>query len=220
MNEEKKGNNKIIILSILCIMTLIAAISGATYAFLAVNQTSSEYVQGAAINAENSLALEVKQLSAGNGKLMPILDNSIQGAASGSTGKNTCINNDDNTVCKVYSIKITNVSKVEMNVTGTLTISAKDMPNIKWAKGTSATTGFPTPEGAYYDKTQTALTDQVLKPTGFDGDSATFYVVIWISEQNTVQYDDGKFTGNVSFSAYTLDGTGNRVEGITSAFNG
>jgi len=213
-----KKNSKVLLISILGIITLIGAISGATYAFFAARTLSNEYVQGSSGLDGNSLKLDIVQLSDGVDVMMPLEDSDVQSQVSGTSGKGTCINSDNNTVCKVYSITITNMSKVKMKVTGTLTLIADDMPNIKWAKGTSATTGFPTPSGAYYNKSQTALSDETLQATGFSGDSKTYYVVVWVSEQNAVQSDEGTFVGEVSFKAYTTDGSGNNIEGVTSTF--
>ena len=213
-----KNNNKILLIAIVGVISLIAAISGATYAFFAARTLSNEYIQGSSGLDGNSLKLDIVQLSDGVDVMMPLEDTSVQSIASGASGKGTCINSDNNTVCKVYSITITNMSKVKLKVTGTLKLIADDMPNIKWAKGTSATTGFPTPSGAYYNKNQTALSEETLEATGFSGNSRIYYVVVWVSEQNTAQSDDGTFVGEVSFNAYTIDGNGNEIEGVTSTF--
>lgn len=220
VDDSKKNSNKIITIAIICVLTLIAAIAGATYAFFSFNVSSGKYITGSTGLDENTLKLDIVQLSQGNGKLIPQVDSGIQKAASGSSGKGTCIDGNTNTVCKVYSITITNQSSVRLNVEGKLDLIAEEMPNLKWARGTSATTGFPTPAGAYNSKEEKKLSDDILEPFGFEGNSKTYYVVIWISERTDLQGDTGLFSGTVSFSAYVEDVDGGQVQGVTSAFRG
>jgi len=107
-----------------------------------------------------------------------------------------------------------------MNIAGTLTLVANDMPNLKWTKGTSPTTGFSTPANTYYTKADTTLSNDVLNAYGFAGNSKTYYIAIWISEANESQFDNGTLSGAVEFSAYILDNEGNRIPGVTSTFTG
>ena len=214
------NNNKIIFIAIIAVLTLVAAIAGVTYAFFSVAISSGQYITGTTGLDNDSLKLEVRQLSAGTGKLIPLVDDNVQNIASGNGGNDTCIDSNNNTRCKVYSITISNESEVKMNVTGTLTLTAPDMPNLKWAKGTSATTGFPTPTGEYYTKSEVNLADDTLEAKNKNGDSKTYYIVVWISDQNSVQNDSGKFKGTVNFQAYVTDGNGNNYQGITSTFGG
>lgn len=215
-----KNNNKKLLLTIIGVLIFVAAVAGVTYAFFAVSVTSGDVIQGStAVNGE-ALRLEVAQVSQGTGLLIPQLDNAIQGAVTGATGKGTCIDDNGNTICKVYSIKITNLTNATVSVEGTLKLTANKMDNLKWTKGTSATTGFPTPANTYYTKANTALADTQLTTAGTTGDNKTFYVVIWISEISNSQTDQGDFKGVVTFNAYTTDANGNKIEGVTSTFNG
>lgn len=233
MNDGNKKNNKLLFTIIVGVLTLIVAIVGATYAFFSVTVASGDYVTGSTGLGKDALKLEIQQVSAGDGILIPQSDDSIQGAVSGEIGNGTCIDDNDNTVCKVYSIKITNQSNVKMNVAGTLTLEAEYMPNLKWAKGTSATTGFPSDAtGPFYSSFNTYITNvstttqttdlanDVLQANGFPGNSMTYYVVIWISETNAAQGDTGAFGGTVDFYGYIQDDNGNNIQGITSAFTG
>lgn len=225
--EGNKENKKLTTIIICCILTLIAAIAGATYAYFSIRITSNEYITGTTGVDADSLKLDIVLESSGTGKLIPQIDSTIEGAASGSSGKDKCIDSNDNTVCKVYSITIINQSPYKMNVTGKLQLFANyiegiedSMPNLKWALGKSATTGFPTPSGAYYTKNDTYLGDTALEASGFEGDRKTFYVAIWISESNDVQTDTGQFTGSVSFDGYVISDDGIKNQGITSTFGG
>lgn len=211
INNSKKSNKKLIIIIILAISTLVACIAGATYAFFSVYVTSNEYIYGSSGFDPNSLKLDIAQVSDGVGNMIPLVDSSLQERVS-----NSCLDSRGNTVCKVYSITITNQSKIKMNVSGTLSLAAPDMPNLKWAKGTSATAGFPNPANAYYTKSDTNFGDVLLEADGFSGNSATFYIAVWVSEMSAVQNDSGSFTGTVTFSGYIGDIEG----GVTSAFSG
>lgn len=210
-NESKDINKKLFIIIIIAISTLIVAIAGATYAFFSVYVTSNEYIYGSSGYDANSLKLYIVQVSNGNGNMIPLGDSSLQSLVS-----NSCLDTRGNTVCKVYSITVTNQSKIKMNVAGTLSLVATDMPNLKWAKGTSATTGFPTPSGAYYTKNDINFADVLLEADGFTGNSATFYIAVWISELPEAQSDNGTFVGTVTFSGYV----GDVESGVTSAFGG
>jgi len=215
-NDSKKINKKVLFIIIIAISTLIVAIAGATYAFFSVYVTSEEYMYGSSGYDPNSLKLEIAQVSVGSGNMIPLVDSTLQSLVANSSGNGSCLDNRGNTVCKVYSITITNQSKIKMSVAGTLNLSAPDMPNLKWAKGTSATSGFPTPTGAYYTKSDINIADVSLEANGFSGNSATFYIAIWISEKPEAQGDHGTFVGTVTFSGYT----GDIENGVTSAFGG
>ena len=233
-NKIEKRRAKILLLSIIAILSLIAAIAGGTYAFFSATAVSGEYVTGQA--AKPSMDLEVKLVSAAataTAKMMPLEDASIQSAVTGASGKGSCIDELGNIMCKVYSIKITNKSDVKFNIQGNLTLSASTIPNLKWAKGTTATTGFPNSnEGPFYSSfntfvantsttTQTThLVDDVLNPTKTSGDSKTYYVAIWLSSTPTGQSDKGSFTGRVSFDAYIEGNNGVKVQGVSSTFTG
>lgn len=210
------NDRKIVVFIILCILTLIAVISAATYAFFSAVVASGQYITGSTGLDANSLSLTISQESVGTGKLIPQLDTAVQSAVANASGKGSCIDDDGNTVCKVYSIVVTNQSSVKMKVSGTLDLVASGMPNLKWAIGTSANSGFPTPENAYYPKSYNSLGEVTLEAKNFANNSKTYYVVIWISEQNSLQADSGAFVGTVSFMGYTSDAT----QGITSTFNG
>lgn len=214
------GNRKKLLFLIISVFFLIISVAGVSYAYFAATATSEDYISGGAAAGDNTLKLEIEQVSDGEGELIPQLDTAIGKAITGATGKGTCIDDNGNTICKVYSIKITNQSSVKTNVTGTLQLTANGMNNLKWAKGTSATSGFPTPEGTYYTKNDTALAEITLEATGTDNASQTFYVVIWISEIDAPQTDQNSFTGTVTFNSYTIGSDGERINGITSTFTG
>lgn len=230
--EIKKSDKRIFFFSLMGVLSLIAAIFGATYAYFAINAVSDKDIVGQSAYKEGALTLDIQQTSDGDKSLIPQEDAKIQDAVTGASGKGTCIDADDNTTCKVYSITVTNTSNVKLNITGTLSFTAEGMNNLKWANGTTATTGFPnSSEGPFYatgntfvvkdGTTQTTtFKDAVLEAAGKTGASTTFYIVVWISETGDVQSDSGTFTGTVNFSGYIEGSDGSTVNGITSSIRG
>lgn len=151
------------------------------------------------------------------GKLVPQLavsgtTNVLQKAVTGATGQGSCVDENGNTVCKVYTITVKNNTSTKYYVNGTLALTAASMPNLKWAKGTSATEGF-SGTGTTYEKTDTVLASSVELDGGA---SASYYVVIWINETGDVQNDSGSFSGTVNFDGYSTTSDGQVVTGVTS----
>ena len=220
-NNLEKKESKIMFFSLLGVLTLITAIAGATYAYFSATATNNNLIKGESAYDANALKLEVTQVCAGEGKLVPQLNSAIQKAVEGASGKGSCIDANGNTICKVYSIKITNNSNVALNVSGTLTLTATNMTNLRGAKGTGATTGFPTPAGTYNTVSTTALADTALSSVAdTTNNNKTFYVVIWISETNTAQEDKNAFSGVVTFNGYIQGDDSQVVNGITSTIRG
>ena len=227
MNNDVKDNlgkkeSKIMFFSLLGVLTLITAIAGATYAYFSATATNNNVIKGESAYDADALSLEVKQVSAGEGKLVPQLSSAIQSAVQGAGSKGSCIDANGNTVCKVYSIKITNNSNVALNVSGSLTLTAANMPNLKWTIGATATTGF---NGTVRPTTtlanDTALGNTALSSvTDTTNNNKTYYVAIWISEINQAQEDKNSFSGVVTFNGYIEGSDGGTVNGITSTIRG
>lgn len=221
MNDNiKKQNNdgKGITLITVGILTIIVAIAGATFAFFQVTATNNNVIKGESAYVANNLELKVTLSSAAaTGKLVPQLEktgttNILQKAVTGATGKGSCVDANGNTICKVYTITVTNKTSTKFYVTGTLSLVAADMPNLKWTTGTSATAGFDgTSTTTVHPKTYTSLASNVELAGGA---SKSYFIVVWISETGAAQTDSGNFTGTVTFNGYSTSGT--TVSGITS----
>lgn len=168
--NEKNNDLKGIALISIGIMTIIAAIAGASYAWFAVSVSGtiggeSAFV-GTDLQGTGTLLMDITEPSGvGTKKLIPQLDTAIQKAVTGTSSK-SCIDANGNAICKVYQIKLTNKSTAKYYVDGTITFSGngkkttalstsstniqETMPNLKWALGTSATAGFPSSTGPFY----------------------------------------------------------------------
>lgn len=211
-NNLEKKESKIMFFSLLGVLTLITAIAGATYAYFSATATNNNVIKGESAYDANALKLEVNQVSAGEGKLVPQLNSAIQKAVEGASGKGSCIDANGNTICKVYTITVTNKTSTKFYVTGTLSLVAANMPNLKWATGTSATAGFDgTSTTTVHPKAYTSLVSNVELAGGA---SKSYFIVVWISETGAAQADSGNFTGTVTFNGYSTSGT--TVSGITS----
>jgi len=170
--NEKNNDLKGIALISIGIMTIIAAIAGASYAWFAVSVSNNTTTTGESafvgtdLQGTGTLLMDITEPSGvGTKKLIPQLDTAIQKAVTGTSSK-SCIDANGNAICKVYQIKLTNKSTAKYFVNGTITFAGngkkttalstsstniqETMPNLKWAFGTSATAGFPSSTGPFY----------------------------------------------------------------------
>ena len=180
----------LIIFEIFCILIIIGII-GYTYSFFTATVTDSVTIRGEA--ASMNLTLTVTKLAPNNTKgLIPQLDDYITNAVIGRNG--SCIDDNNNNVCQVYKITLKNNSAVTVYVNGTLTLNAKNNPNLKWAM-ISGTTN-PTLTSTINTHTFVTLTENELYNANQQKD---YYIVLWISETGGLQTDNGIFNGVVKF---------------------
>lgn len=178
-NNVKISSGKGITLVSFGIMTLVAAIAGATFAFF--QATASAEISGGSAYSNDPLELTIvheTQTAVGNKKLIPQYDSNIQAAITGGTN-GPCVDSSGQAVCKVYSIKVTNKTSTNYYLDGQLSFATKNgkspvtttiydsntgeynkvssttMPNLKWALGTSPTAGFPA-NGEFYSSFNTS----------------------------------------------------------------
>ena len=208
-----ENNGKGIFYGVIGVATLVVAIIGATFAYFSASASDNSAITGTTAEA-GGIGVEVTKLStAATGGLIPMLDTDLQ---KGITGiDNSCVDANGNTVCQVYSIKVTNNGATTINVKGTMNLTlGESLTNMKWQLLTNATTvdgEATTVTGA----TSGSITDNT---TLAGSGNTTFYVVIWLSETSENQDDEaGKsFSGNVSFSA--VDASGGALSGVTATF--
>ena len=199
MDKNIGRQQKTLLLSLVGVLTMITAIAGATFAFFQVTATVDDKISGTAATIDFDLAVNLSSAAATeNGKMVPQLDSAIQSAVTGTTN-GSCVDGNGNTVCKVYTITITNNSTSTVSLTGELVLTAATIPNLKWTTGTSATAGFTGAKTKADTDLSSAFT---LAPTN----SKTFYVAIWISEIGSAQTDSGSFSGTVTFKSTTGEG--------------
>jgi hypothetical protein len=210
-----ENNGKGIFYGVIGVATLIVAIIGATFAYFTASASNDNTITGTAAQAGLNLSVTLASTDA-TGTMVPQLGTAIQKAVTGTNSK-SCIDGNGNTVCKVYTITISNTGSSATVLYGQLGFAYTDgsFADLKWGLGKTAT-----------DTTDLAATASVTTPTqgnfvngvhlqaaGEDGASATYYVVVWIEETNAAQNetDAGTFTGTVSFNSAA-------GSGVTSTF--
>ena len=194
----------LIIIGIFCYALLII---GGTYAYYALT-ASNNSIAGTAGDAD--LSLEVVDQHPNNEEyLVPQLEKGLEAAISSNYN---CVDDNNNTVCQVYSIKITNTGTATVKINGTITFGNIDkMPNLKWRLIQDKNTYGN--YSSHYASLDEARFDSNL--TLRKGASKTYYMVIWIDEVDKNQTDTGKYNATIDFSS--SNGTG--VTSTVGEFN-
>ena len=194
----------LIIIGIFCYALLV---TGGTYAYYALT-ASNNSIAGTA--GEADLSLEVVNQHPNNEEyLVPQLE---KGLATAISSNYNCVDDNNNTVCQVYSIKITNTGTATVKINGTITFGNIDkMPNLKWRLIQDKNTYGN--YSSHYASLDDARFDSDL--TLRKGASKTYYMVIWIDEVDKNQPDTGKYNATIDFSS--SNGTG--VTSTVGEFN-
>ena len=180
----------LIIIGIFCYTLLV---TGGTYAYYALT-ASNNSIAGTA--GEADLSLEVVNQHPNNEEyLVPQLE---KGLATAISSNYNCVDDNNNTVCQVYSIKIANTGTANVEINGTITFGNIDkMPNLKWRliKDKNTYGSFKINQAS--NDANIFDNNIVLKK----GDSKIYYIVIWIDEVDKNQTDTGKYNATIEFSS-------------------
>lgn len=223
--EENNRKGPGVFYAVVGVATLVVAIIGATFAYFSASATNNAVITGTTSEAAN-LALEVKKLDTATGGLIPMYDN-----LAGKGVKNNCTDSNNNTVCHVYEIKLTNgKSPVDINGTLSFTGTAKnivyditlaDQAETKNLEALS--TEISTTTTGVDFKTATAVAPAQLATSSKFTENQTkyYYVTVWLQETGSPQEDDDAgqttaYTGTVTFNAVGANGT----NGVTATFSG
>ena len=209
MEENRKGTG--VFYAVVGVATLVVAIIGATFAYFSASATNDTDLKGTTASGA-SLAIAITKVSdeATAKNMIPMLSTDLQKGVTGTASK-SCIDANNNTVCQVYKVTVTNGSAdIGINVKGTMNLTST-AKNMKWQVLTDAKT-------VNADATTGTIVDnQALTASG----THDFYLVIWLDETNAAQDADdaGKtFNGTVTFNGVNSDGSAST--GITAKFNG
>lgn len=230
---RSEDDKKKITFLVVAIMIIVITATSSTYAFLALTANNASAVSGTIASANLSMTVTRKyptsaNYTASSGVMVPQLSvnssntNVLNQAIAGSSSKN-CIDGNNNIVCQVYDIVITNSSTAAVSINTTFGLTADTMTNLKWyllaeGDGTTPTTTYTYPTNLsgttkYGNlKSVTSLdTNQTIQPSS----SYYYVVVVWIEEtgSNQTSQDSGSFTGLVT--ATSSDGIG-----VTSTIRG
>ena len=209
--EKKKGFG--FFYGVIGVATLVIAIIGATFAYFTATADDDSTITGSAASA--GLSLNITHLSTGaSAGLIPLNSTDLQKAVTGDTAATGspkyCLDKDNNTVCQIYSIEVSNSGTASASVSGTLNLAAdtdtdanSEFANLKWELLTDAST-VDSNATAYTTGTNNITTAQTIAASG----SHTWYIVVWIDNINNPQetVDKGHFIGTVSFNS--ASGTG------------
>jgi len=215
--ENHNGKGPGIFYGVIGVATLVVAIIGATFAYFTATAENTTTIQGEAANT--GLSLEVTHLStSATAGLIPLTATDLQKAVTGSSkveaDNKSCLDDNGNSVCQVYSIKVTNEGTATAAITGTLDLQpvtpedqedfASVFTNLKWQVLTDAATVDG--EATSFGTGSNSIVPNLSLTAGTD---QTYYVVIWIdnlTDQGQNDQDKGHFNGTVKFNS--ADGAG------------
>lgn len=216
MEENRKGTG--VFYAVVGVATLVVAIIGATFAYFSASATNDTDLKGTTASGA-SLAIAITKVSdeATDKNMIPMLSTDLQKGVTGTASK-SCIDANNNTVCQVYKVTVTNGSAdIGINVKGTMNLTST-AKNMKWQVLTDATTVNADATTVAQGTAGTIVDNQALTASG----THDFYLVIWLDETNAAQDADdaGKtFNGTVTFNGVN-NNNGSASTGITAKFNG
>ena len=220
--ENRKGPG--VFYAVIGVATLVVAIIGATFAYFSVTLNSADNAvngttgQGAA----DKLTLEVTPKTETTGKLIPLKNATQMGTAL----TKSCVDDNHNTVCRVYEVKVTNAGDNSVRLKGTLNLTGST--NMKWKLITAANSdnASATVNGLGVSE----IVGNVLVGNVAPDNVADYFLVVWLEETGNQQdaaeanettgvtaEANTAFTGKVTFDA--VDAAGNpTVGGLTATF--
>ena len=172
---NKDNDTRKIITMIVMICTLMLGTTGATYAYFAINATNN-VATGTA--AEVNLTLSVTQADLKNTTHTNVMVPQREGAlANAISSANKCIDTNNNVICKVYTITVTNTGSTSISVNGTIQFSLSgtnvEMQNLKWKRATGTVT-LGSITGGSYDGVAVDTIDTKADTTTIDALSTIF----------------------------------------------
>lgn len=227
-NTDKEKKLTIIQLTITIILIVFFSVTGATYAYFAINATDTETIMGEA--ATVNLTLDVEKIfptasSTNTGVIVPQLSTSgSNNSPLAAALRNGCVDGNSNIVCQVYKINIQNIGgtatqmvdgRVDFYGNEDMTADVSStMPNLKWKLITSVNTATPTNsvlgDSADIQADATGndniFADDVILVANSNIDP--YYMIVWINETQSDQaVDEGNsFYAKISFES--SNGTG------------
>lgn len=236
---KKDSDGRKIFGALIMVLTLMLCTTSATYAYFAIAPVSNSSATGTAATA--SMSLEVTKITpnttkwnASTKKMVPQKEKKADNSellATAMNDTNSCVDANNNVVCEVFQIKVTNGSTSQVRVNGTLTFTLspnntghnfkyrlKDNGSSTLTTANAATQLGSATTAAIANGTAISLASKKLLAVNT---SYYYYFVVWINETGADQSskDAGvTFTGAVNFNA--VDASGASIGGITSTITG
>lgn len=190
----------------------VILIIGGTYAYYSFNDSTRDGIAGNMALADADLIVERIVPEGVDLALVPLIDSHLDKALKGTGGISSCVDKNNNLACEVYKITIENTGSTNLRLTGTITLAATGGNNV-YNNLKREEIEDPTNRKTEYltNEMGTSILEENLKLT--TGGSKTYYIAVWISENNNDQRetDRGTFGGLVNFE----DSNG---KGVTATF--
>lgn len=230
--HKDESDTKKILVVIVMIAALMFCTTGATFAYLSLEATNDNEIEGTIASASLTLTVTQATLKTTNtGVIVPQLESALNTAMSTT---NQCVDGNGNIVCKAYTITITNGSTAAVKVKGTIqftelpTVSIPTTTtNLRWKRvnsantvGSLSTTTIPAAAAVTASTSTIDLTSGNSCTTtnnvdsdgctqvslAANGGTTTYYIVVWLNEVNVAQDDSGDFAATIHFESQ--NGTG------------
>ena len=120
--QEKKSKTNLIYV-VIGILTLVVAITGATFAYYTATATVNNVITGNMASIKFDINVAKKTNVDNTSGLIPMTNSMVQKAVSNASTKGICVDDNGNAVCQVYKITITNSSSAGMYFDGYVTLT-------------------------------------------------------------------------------------------------
>ena len=122
MNEQRKNNGRGIFYGVIGVATLVVAIIGATFAYFTATANAGENViTGNMASINFGLTVEkVTTVDETKGGMIPMSNTMVEAAVS---NESVCTDDNDNAVCQIYKITVTNTGTASLFLDGYVTLA-------------------------------------------------------------------------------------------------
>ena len=119
MNEQK-NNGRGIFYGVIGVATLVVAIVGATFAYFTASATAGENeITGNMASINFGLTVtKMTTVDETKGGMIPMSNTMVEAAASKTAGSGVCTDDNDNAVCQIYKITVTNTGTASLFLDG------------------------------------------------------------------------------------------------------
>lgn len=192
------------ILFVLVILIASFFIIGETYSYFFAGISDIDSINGGAMSFD--LQLNVTKVLPVNASSNSILLFQFEELADNLN--KGCVDKDgEYSLCQLYKIELkNNDTSSNANIKGSLSFNNRTIPNLSWILlGDTYSSSTTYTSDMLGDSFNTAVST----PTNFvdnyllsSNGRATFYILVWVNEIDTVQYDRGSYTATVRIEDY------------------
>lgn len=208
----ENSKSKVIFISVVIVLLIVAVFAGATYAYFAWSvSTSSSGVNGDTYSFDVTANVINKKLSSA---LIPFSDEEIGRAISKS---NPCVDSKGYDICNLYEIDVVNTGSNSENLSGYIeTISSTyTTSNLKYQVYSFSNSLYSpvtdvmvlsheSNSKVYFMKDSANVSLSI--PISSASKPSVYYLVVWVGATNSLQDDEGKvFNGLIGFESLRGD---------------